>query len=347
MFRLPAKSIDWDIGARNQGLGGPWTQQLMSFLVAVLLVQISSIAGQASRCRDGCKTSPPYCAVCHAKPDYCFYREASCSPISSWESLQYKQRGWRYDTYRESECGSLPACFSCMEKTCEYESYTCSVGIRSTGWETYMDSLMIQIPTGETDSNREYCWNEARARKANTLGVYWNHKRGYCRPLSNVSALGPWQARYPDSRDEAFLCVSTKLTPYVIGTVESSSCPVGTTLVTSEDECRDAVPTGIGNGGSATYIGTNVAGAPFVVDSLLTVVGCATRLCSSRTSECSGDIYFSKTASPTATKPGHAPVCKRMSASAITALNGSERIASLAVMICFFVLLTQAIVLGL
>lgn len=209
-----------------------------------------------------------------------------------------------------------------------------------------MDPLVIQIPSGETDHNREYCWNEALARKPNTLGVYWNHKRGYCRPMSNVSALGPWQARYPDSPDEAFLCVSTKVAPYVLGTVEGGSCPEGTILVTSEDECRDSVPPSIGNGGSGTYIGTNVAGTPFVADALLTVVGCATRLCSSRTLECSGDIYFSKTASSTTTRVGHAPVCKRMSASAIVALSGSNQVASLAAMTTCFVLVMQAMVLA-
>lgn len=210
-----------------------------------------------------------------------------------------------------------------------------------------MDSQTFQIPEGETDINREYCWNEARARNPNTLGVYWNHKRGYCRPMSNVSALGPWQASYPDSREEAFLCVSTKVAPYVLGTVEGDTCPRGTSLVTSEDECRDAVPTGLGNGGSATYIGTNLAGAPFVADALLTVVGCATRLCSSTASACSGDIYFSKTASTTTTKAGYAPVCKRMSASAIAALNGSERTASPVPMAVLCLLLMQALLLGL
>lgn len=68
------------------------------------------------------------------------------------------------------------------------------------------------ISSGKNDSNRDECWRLVQANVENAVGIYWDHKAGWCRAINDPKPLLPWPNSFPDYKSSVILCILKNIT---------------------------------------------------------------------------------------------------------------------------------------
>ena len=88
---------------------------------------------------------------------------------------------------------------------------SCVPGYRLRDWNIYMSSWNKAIRNGETDENRDECWNLVKEKFDNPVGIVWMHGTGSCRAIENYEILLPWPPSDLDDVETTKLCMSVSL----------------------------------------------------------------------------------------------------------------------------------------
>lgn len=83
----------------------------------------------------------------------------------------------------------------------------CSQGFRVSHWRDYLSEWGEDMPKGGGNANANKCWAMAQANVPEAVGTYWDFTYGYCRAITNMTALGAWTTNFTDDHGLRALCV--------------------------------------------------------------------------------------------------------------------------------------------